>query len=233
MGSGLSSASDLKPDGEASPSYSKSSVSPFKKLILLDDAYKKYLADKTLNEVCSNEELELRSLLDDKIAFQHLMMFAKKRDRHGLLVCWQACEQYRKLETDDIERLFTLANACCSAGFQENAAVRFVAYRARIEHLFLANNAKKAAELPKLFLCIQRCCFESIVLEIYLAFQNSKVEYAAMCTALRTAYNMVKLSDFDYISKLGSGKYGVVVHCRKISTGVHYAMSKYNFIVNA
>ena len=225
MGSGFS-ASSTNIVNESEIKYPKSALSPFKKLILLDDAYKKYLGDKTLNETCSNEELELRSLLDDKIAFYHLMNFASKRGRSGLLVCWQAIEQYRALELDDIERLFTLTNACCSAGFQESAEVRFCAYRNRIEHLFLATNEKKAIELPKLFLCIQRCCFESILLEIYFAFQNSQKEFSVMCTALRTAYNMVKLSDFEYINKLGSGKYGVVVHCRKISTRVHYAMSK-------
>jgi serine/threonine protein kinase len=34
----------------------------------------------------------------------------------------------------------------------------------------------------------------------------------------------VKLTDFEYFNKLGEGGFGFVVHCKKKSTGRHYAM---------
>ena len=41
---------------------------------------------------------------------------------------------------------------------------------------------------------------------------------------LQKRYNHVKLNDFEYFGKLGEGGFGFVVHCRKKSTGKHYAM---------
>mgnify|MGYP003387290168 FL=1 len=79
-------------------------------------------------------------------------------------------------------------------------------------------------EVPRLFVAIQRCCFECIVLQIYMPFQQDSTAYSAMCSELRTNYNNVLPNDFQYTNKMGSGKYGLVVRCRKISTGVEYAM---------
>lgn len=41
---------------------------------------------------------------------------------------------------------------------------------------------------------------------------------------LKNKYNKVKLSDFEYYTKLGEGGFGFVLHCKKKSTGTHYAM---------
>lgn len=37
-------------------------------------------------------------------------------------------------------------------------------------------------------------------------------------------YNKVRVNDFEYYDVLGKGGYGVVVECRKKSTGKRYAM---------
>jgi serine/threonine protein kinase len=34
----------------------------------------------------------------------------------------------------------------------------------------------------------------------------------------------VRVEDFEYMNKLGEGGFGFVVHCKKKSTGKHYAM---------
>jgi serine/threonine protein kinase len=41
---------------------------------------------------------------------------------------------------------------------------------------------------------------------------------------IKNKYNHVKLSDFEYYNKLGEGGFGFVLHCKKKSTGKHYAM---------
>lgn len=42
--------------------------------------------------------------------------------------------------------------------------------------------------------------------------------------ALRTSCNKVRPDDFIYYSVIGRGSYGKVVHAKKKSTGVHYAV---------
>jgi len=41
---------------------------------------------------------------------------------------------------------------------------------------------------------------------------------------LQSHYNSVNVDDFEYMNKLGEGGFGFVIHCKKKSTGKHYAM---------
>jgi serine/threonine protein kinase len=41
---------------------------------------------------------------------------------------------------------------------------------------------------------------------------------------LKQKYNHVKLDDFEYCRKLGEGGFGLVIQCKKKSTGKDYAM---------
>ena len=43
-------------------------------------------------------------------------------------------------------------------------------------------------------------------------------------SGLKQKYNKVRPKDFDYFDVLGEGSFGVVVRCRKKSTGIMYAM---------
>jgi hypothetical protein len=49
-------------------------------------------------------------------------------------------------------------------------------------------------------------------------------DFLAVLDAIHQKYNHVSIDDFEYFKKLGEGGYGVVLHCRRKSTGKHYAM---------
>ena len=68
-------------------------------------------------------------------------------------------------------------------------------------------------------------------------YYSNRVRIAMWCTrniisdilllsflGLRRKYNRVKERDFEYYDKLGEGKFGLVVRCKKKSTGRLYAM---------
>jgi serine/threonine protein kinase len=58
---------------------------------------------------------------------------------------------------------------------------------------------------------------------IYLPFKFSR-EFAELTENLKYKYNNVRPSHFEYYGKLGEGAFGFVIHCKKKSTGKHYAM---------
>lgn len=70
---------------------------------------------------------------------------------------------------------------------------------------------------------IQLMCFMSIYHNVFLPFKQTD-EYVNLAQSLQKRYNYVRLQDFEYFGKLGEGGFGFVVHCRKKSTGKHYAM---------
>ena len=63
----------------------------------------------------------------------------------------------------------------------------------------------------------------TIMVTYYSEFRCSGY-YDVMKKKVAKKYNRVKSSDFEYVKILGKGGFGLVVHCIKKSTGVHYAM---------
>lgn len=49
-------------------------------------------------------------------------------------------------------------------------------------------------------------------------------EFLAVLDAIHKKYNHVSIEDFDYFERLGEGGFGVVLRCRRKSTGKYYAM---------
>eukprot|EP01006_Ploeotia_vitrea_P032566 TRINITY_DN64766_c6_g2_i1.p1 TRINITY_DN64766_c6_g2~~TRINITY_DN64766_c6_g2_i1.p1 ORF type:complete len:683 (+),score=-28.83 TRINITY_DN64766_c6_g2_i1:261-2051(+) len=68
----------------------------------------------------------------------------------------------------------------------------------------------------------QRYCVEIIYHTIFVPFRYTS-QYDEMCDAMLHHYNSVSMDDFDYFGVIGEGGFGVVLHCRKKSTGIHYA----------
>ena len=58
---------------------------------------------------------------------------------------------------------------------------------------------------------------------IYIPFKSTD-SYDILQKKLKQKYNRVRPDDFIYMEKLGEGGFGLVVHCKKKSTGKHYAM---------
>jgi serine/threonine protein kinase len=70
---------------------------------------------------------------------------------------------------------------------------------------------------------LQRSCFLRLHDEIYAPFQLTP-QLKDLSDRLHRKYNVVSPYDFDFLEKIGEGGYGFAVRCRKISTGIVYAM---------
>mgnify|MGYP003386077865 CR=1 FL=1 len=62
-----------------------------------------------------------------------------------------------------------------------------------------------------------------IYIHIYTSFIDTN-EYIKMCDGLKYTYNTVTTDDFEYISKIAEGGFGLVLQCRRKTTGEVYAM---------
>lgn len=70
---------------------------------------------------------------------------------------------------------------------------------------------------------IQRRCFFDAMLRIFEPWKLTD-EYPRIKALIAEVQNKVTPDDFDFMEWLGRGTYGVVIHARKRSTGVHYAL---------
>jgi serine/threonine protein kinase len=59
---------------------------------------------------------------------------------------------------------------------------------------------------------------------VFVKFKNDNDLYAWYRKDFEQSYNKVVVDDFDYMGIIGHGGFGRVVHVRKRSTGIHYAM---------
>lgn len=196
----------------------------WQRLVHFEDAKASYILDRSINEDSMHSELELRALLDSSIARDHMKAYCHENEDVGsynLLVCWQVLQKLQTRGEYTLEQVYTICGTLfeCTEGVQQE---RFGVIRARISYLFQASKSQWMTELPLLFIKLRRSCFECIFL-MYETFVRSS-SFAVMCTALRTEFNNVTPKDFVYLSKLGSGTYGLVLHCIKRSTGMHCAM---------
>ena len=72
---------------------------------------------------------------------------------------------------------------------------------------------------------LMKKCLKELYDKAFVEYKKTS-GYTYQMRNLNHQYNQVSVDDFDYMEALGSGGYGFVVHCRKKSTGKHYAMSK-------
>lgn len=198
--------------------------SHWQKLVHFEDAKATYVNDKSIGPNSTRSELELRALLDSYIAIEHMKVYCRSVGDVGsynLLVSWKVLQKLCSNDKFTLEQLYTI---CCSLyGFTEGKAQEmFGILKARTSFLFRAPMEQRVQELPLLFYKCRRSCFECIFL-MYESFVHTPA-FTAMCTALRSEFNNVTPDDFVYLSKLGAGTYGVVLHCMKRSTGMRYAM---------
>ena len=86
-----------------------------------------------------------------------------------------------------------------------------------------SNNSLSAQDeqvkLEALYTLLHQCIFDCLFSFIFLPFKKSEI-FQTMCDVLRESYNSVSVDDFEYITKIGEGGFGLIVHCRKKSTGM-------------
>lgn len=227
MGAGGSCgvSSIVSPTTTSSDIVENPSTSQWKIMNSSEEAREKYIVDGTLTANSESGHLELRALLDEPISQNMLGRFAKKLNALDIFMCWVDIQEYKSIPTEDYRRSKALhiyhkyikLNAVLQVGgLSQN---EMDSYKDMIEKS--KTNRESLTETS--FNHVQRRCFKEIYQNIYIPFKNTET-FKEMNSTVRRKYNNVKFEDFEYYRKLGEGGFGLVVHCKKKSTGRHYAM---------
>lgn len=191
-----------------------------------------YENDRSLPVGAKTGQLELRALLDDTTCYQLIHSFAKQKKKAIVFSCWTSVqslrttpEKYRRRKGVEIYQKYV-------KNMPEELAVLSVMTEAelkKISDFFEAEPPEHPKELNdlrtlvKILLPLQIMCFNIIYDQIFMLFRVQPT-YKEMIGMLKVKYNQVLPSDFEYISELGMGAFGIVVKCRKKTTGAYYAM---------
>ena len=212
----------------ASIAHDDKVIARWKQINNMKDVKERFISEGTLASACTENELELRALFDDEIAFVHLRRYAIRNGNKTVLLCWRILEDYGALiqrGEDSLEKLYNISNLCFSATENEEYLAQFDQYRTRIEYL-ISNPAKlQKDEDSMIYSCLHMVCFDCILTTIYHPFkQKSAYEYSSMCAAIRANYNQVSPADFEYARVINVAKTTVTLRCRKKRTGTKFVM---------
>ena len=199
-----------------------------------NESLQQYIEDKTLKENCSRSHLELRLLLDEPLAFEALLRYAETVSFTDALLCWSEIQGFKlnNLVSDDplvdADRIYLKYlddEAVCRLDFIREDMIEQIAMSLDGLHQLDANFDARHLIDRDIFNSVQRECFSAVYAIVYQKFRMTSC-YKKLVEALKLKYNYCKPSDFIYMEKLGEGAFGLVVHCKKKSTGKHYALSK-------
>jgi protein-serine/threonine kinase len=190
------------------------------------EARKKFEADGTLSKNSDPGHLELRTMLDDPVAQPAIFKYAKQVVMaQDIFMCWVDIQEFKSIPTESYRRSKALhiyhkyikPDAILVVGDIE------LSERERYKQELALSKDDPSILTLHFYDKIQTRCFLGMYHNVYLPFKSTN-EYFELTRQLQKRYNHVKLNDFEYFGKLGEGGFGFVVHCRKRSTGKHYAM---------
>jgi Regulator of G protein signaling domain len=197
----------------------------WKVMLSTDEARRKFELDGTLPRDCTQDHLELRVLLEEPLAQYTIGQYAKKIKAFNTFLCWVDIQTYKGIPTPDFRRskaLHIFHKYIKQGGIMEIGGVD-QALRERYEMEIQVSKTNPDILTADFFKDLQLGCFMDINSNIYQRFLATE-EYIKLKAEIKQSYNRVKVDDFDYMKKLGEGGFGLVVHCRKKTTGKHFAM---------
>lgn len=190
------------------------------------DARKKFEADGTLGKNSDPGHLELRTMLDDPVAQPAIFKYAKERVMaQDIFMCWVDVQEYKSIPTENYRRSKALHIYHKYIKADAVLVVGDIDPSDRDKYKADLDMSKDDPTLLSVnfYDRVQHRCFLGIYHNVFLPFKQTD-EFLELTNQLQKRYNHVKLNDFEYFGKLGEGGFGFVVHCRKKSTGKHYAM---------
>jgi serine/threonine protein kinase len=197
------------------------------------EAKKRYVLEGSLPRNCSDLLVELRTFLDEPILLSSFGQFAKDSDNFHTLMCWADIMTYKQIDekTFDFQASQLLhifakyvepGTAVCdlSAVLTTMPAT----WAADMDHKLKSVRDGFEQQLSKNLLdTFGQHCLQIICDSVFATFKATTL-YAQSLKKLKSQYNQISINDFQYMEMLGHGSYGFVVHCKKKSTGLHYAM---------
>jgi serine/threonine protein kinase len=209
----------------------------WRSLLDFNDARVKFIRDHTLTEDSSEEELELRVLLDDMIALKSMKEYASEVLMNGsdadkqhavLFAMWEELNKFPAAAgIVGSHRETTTHNR---SSFLTEFAVMFGEVLREVDphtHKLLGEFVEKAhvsaGETLTMFQTLRRCCVVQIFSRIFLPYRETP-DYDIMCDRIKSFYNCVTADDFTLTKKIAEGGFGIIFQCTKKSTGIDYAM---------
>lgn len=197
----------------------------WKKLPSTEEARFRFTQDGTLPRDCTADHLELRALLEEPLAQHMIGQYAKKIASFNVFLCWVDIQTYKGIPTPDFRRskaMHIYHKYIKTGGVMEIGGIDQTS-QTNYESKTQLSKTNPEILTKDFFQELQIKCFMAINDNIYQRFKKSD-DYSKMKAEIKQSYNRVKVDDFDYMKKLGEGGFGMVVHCRKKTTGKHYAM---------
>lgn len=200
----------------------------------------------------SSSQVELRNLLHEPTAQKALGNFAKEHEHVSYLMCWVDIEEFKSTRSIEHRRaagqkivhnyvkkrapLYINISKDLDLYFRDImkttlAPSPFVRPRGASDEGFTTSGSMAYAQhgrpliLPasNIFDPLQRICFVELYEKVFLPFKQETM-YIDLRVGLKQKFNKVRPKDFEYFGCLGEGTFGVVIKCRKKSTGMLYAM---------
>lgn len=200
----------------------------WKKKLTKKEALLLYVADNTLPSVNSCNYLELRQTLVEPVLLQSFAKYALERDKLVLILMWIDILEFKNVDEKCVMYQIAIAEDIVNAYLEKDIIQKVVSVvkdTSVREILTLLRDAKEKCigVSSQLFDSYHIELIKQLQEELFIPYQETK-EYTQVKLDFRSVYNRVDVDDFEYYNVLGSGGFGFVVHCKKKSTGIHYAM---------
>jgi hypothetical protein len=216
-------------EADASNSDNRLKFNKWKAKLTVAKARELYEADGTIPKNCSSKLLELRMHLAEPILLKPFGEYARDVNQLGVLMCWADILEFKAIHEEQTEFQLSKAFHIYHKYLKRNSVVSLPEFgfsgvlraetRAKLEEA-QRNNCGVSSHLFDQFHLVALELLYSEVFAPYLRTERFRDSIAH----LDRMYNQVNVDDFEYMEELGRGGFGCVVHCRKKSTGIHYAM---------
>jgi hypothetical protein len=196
------------------------------------ESKKAYIKDGTLPKTADESLLMLRVYLEDPSLLEKFAVVAKQRGKLGLLLCWVEVLEYKVITAQSLNMKLSKANNLYHKYVKEDAVLMFECtqmhitseLREKIHGAIVETEIRHTKELPAdLFDSFGFIILQCIHDELFTQYRKSTMFVKSVEEANQNT-NTVQLEDFVFYEKLGQGSFGMVVHCKKKSTGKHFAM---------
>ena len=204
-------------------------IHPWKQLIDPIESKRKYVQQNILDESSNMSHVELVNILEDTIAFKHITNFANSNKTGALLERWLELMKHEKaaVSAAAISNLKNICAKCHNCATNMDSQSKFAEFADELEQfeeeLLTYTPDERALLLKNIFHDIRKTVYQEIYDDIFVKFKSNDC-YAAMIRDIRDTYNKVDMDDFAYISDIGCGTFGIVLHCKRIATNAEYAM---------
>ena len=164
----------------------------------------------------SYDVLDFKSRLTSPAEMLKFKTIADSRNNSYLLDIWELVSDYSAIEINDlfVEKISVLLQPHLDC------------YPMCVEFLNLCSERKGGHINPRAFVLlyhIHQLCFHFIFKDIFKPYIDS-IEFKALNIQNNSNNNELSHNSFHYLTVIAQGGFGIVLKCRKISSGLDYAM---------